>query len=56
MSFYLLMQTLLDKPVPGWASPLDEQDATGAVEWLLKFASRHKANDHAVVSEYLEAQ
>ena len=45
------MQPLSDKPAPGWAPPLDEQDATGAVEWLLHFASRYKA-----VSEYLEAQ
>ena len=34
----------MDKPAPGWAPPLDEQDATGAVEWR-KFASRHKASD-----------
>ena len=39
------MQPLLDKPAPGWAPPLDEQDATGAVEWLLQFAFRHKASD-----------
>ena len=45
MSIYLLMQPLLDKPAPGWAPPIDEQDATGAVEWMLKFASRHKASD-----------
>ena len=45
------MQLLSDKPAPGWATPLDEQDAAGAVEWLLQFASRYKA-----VSEYLEAQ
>ena len=41
------MQPLSDKPDP----PPDEQDARGAVEWLLHFASRYKA-----VSEYLEAQ
>ena len=40
-----VMQPLSDKPAPGWAPPLDEQDATGAVEWLLQFASRHKASD-----------
>ena len=45
MSIHLLMQPLLDKPAPGWAPPIDEQDATGAVEWMLKFASRHKASD-----------
>ena len=46
-----VMQPLSDKPAPGWAPPPDEQDARGAVEWLLQFASRYKA-----VSEYLEAQ
>ena len=45
------MQPLSDKPALGWAPPLDEQDATGAMEWLLQFASLYKA-----VSEYLEAQ
>ncbi len=39
------MKPLSDKPAPGWGPPLDEQDATGAVEWLLQFASRHKASD-----------
>ena len=45
------MQPLSDKLAPGWAPPLDDQDTTGAVEWLLQFVSRYKA-----VSEYLEAQ
>ena len=28
-----------------WAPPLDGQDATAAVEWLLQFATRHQASD-----------
>ena len=29
----------------GWAPPLEGNDATAAVEWLLKFAARHRASD-----------
>ena len=39
------MGPLIDKPASGWAPPLDGQDATGAVEWLLQFAARHRASD-----------
>ena len=28
-----------------WAPPLEGQDATAAIEWLLKFATRHQASD-----------
>ena len=28
-----------------WAPPLEGQDATAAVEWLLQFATRHQASD-----------
>ena len=28
-----------------WAPPLERQDATAAVEWLLQFATRHQASD-----------
>jgi len=29
----------------GWAPPLESNDATAAVEWLLKFAASHRASD-----------
>ena len=32
-------------PSHGWAPPIEEQDATAAVEWLLQFAARHRASD-----------
>ncbi len=39
------MQTDSNTFAQGWAPPLEGDDATAAVEWLLKFAARHRASD-----------